>query len=534
MYVCVFKTDRKLTKSVQIDLQSRLNPDESNAFDRPQCLHGTRLVVQSEIVDVMSADSGQNVLWLHGVAGCGKSTVSTTIAEYFRSISRLGAFLFFERGKSEPNKVIRTLAYKLASFDSSIAKLVIAAFEKDNDISNAPVATQFEKLIAEPLTTAASAMHGPVIIILDALDECGTPESRKELMRIFRQRLPKLPSNFRFLFTSRPENDFVKLFSSRSDIVRTVELDYNSEGSRVDVQSYLHHEMERIFRSPDSDVIPPPDWSWDANMLILVETAAGLFIWASTVVKLVSSSSDPFYTLEELIAQSRLPSGSALDTLYATVLNNSGIFNSDDRSKERFANIIGLILLSKAPLSIDTIDGILGYKPESSSRLILSRLKSVINYSLDGYVRLFHTSFSDYLMSPNRSTDPWVIDIPTKNSFIASRCFSVMENDLRFNICSIESSFIRNDEIPDLDARTKDKIPAHLEYACIYWAQHLCIVPHSPALSIQLSDFAFQHLLFWFEVLSVFSVFNRVATQSLQDGASWAAVSILIYLCIYV
>lgn len=76
--------------------------------------------------------------------------------------------------KSEPGAVICTLAYELASFNSSIAKYVIAAFEKDNNIAKAPAETQFERLIMEPLTSASTDMHGQVFVTLDALDECGT------------------------------------------------------------------------------------------------------------------------------------------------------------------------------------------------------------------------------------------------------------------------------------------------------------------------------------------------------------------------
>ncbi|KIM75648.1 hypothetical protein PILCRDRAFT_798830 [Piloderma croceum F 1598] len=39
--------------------------------------------------------SQQTVLWLHGLAGSGKNTISTTIASIFGNSGRLGAFLFF-------------------------------------------------------------------------------------------------------------------------------------------------------------------------------------------------------------------------------------------------------------------------------------------------------------------------------------------------------------------------------------------------------------------------------------------------------
>jgi hypothetical protein len=49
--------------------------------------------------------------------------------------------------------------------------------------------------------------HGPVIIILDALDECGDPVSRKSLLSLLAQELTKLPPFFRFLITNRREAD---------------------------------------------------------------------------------------------------------------------------------------------------------------------------------------------------------------------------------------------------------------------------------------------------------------------------------------
>ena len=57
-----------------------------------------------------ASDDAKSVLWLHGVAGSGKSTLATTIAKRFYDLERQGAYLFFERAKSVPNLVIRTLA----------------------------------------------------------------------------------------------------------------------------------------------------------------------------------------------------------------------------------------------------------------------------------------------------------------------------------------------------------------------------------------------------------------------------------------
>jgi hypothetical protein len=43
---------------------------------------------------------------------------------------------------------------------------------------------------------------------------------------------------------------------------------------------------------------------------------------------------------------------------------------------------------------------------------------------------------------------------------------------LEFNICEIETSYVHNDEILDLDEREKS-ISTFLRYSCLFWADHL-------------------------------------------------------------
>jgi len=95
-----------------------------DASDRTACLPATRHDVLSFIINWVTQPSGKTqLLWMHGLAGIGKSTVATTVANYFHDLGRLGAFLFFDRRfpeRSHPSKVIRTLAHQLGSYDSRI------------------------------------------------------------------------------------------------------------------------------------------------------------------------------------------------------------------------------------------------------------------------------------------------------------------------------------------------------------------------------------------------------------------------------
>ena len=515
-----------LSYSVTV-LRQQLDIQKIQTASRCACLEGTRVAIRRQIIDILTSETGPNIVWLHGVAGCGKSTIATSIEDYLRSISQLGAFLKFERGKSDPNSVIREIAFNLAMYDSSIGSNILKHVKKDRAIASAILSRQFEELLFRPLQNIAklrserSGGQEAVIIVIDALDECGSPDDRKDLIRLLRDEFKRLPSFVRFLITSRPEPDIVNALSHQSDSVYETVVDYTSDTSHHDVFLFLLAEMPKIV-----DECPriqlPVDWKWDEKMKALSKVAGGLFIWAATAIKFVSSSDNPFSTLKHLISNSRL---SILDELYATVLRDSGISWSKESSRARFSAVLSVLLFGKAPLSDDDIDGLFSFLPDEPSDLILRRLRSVLSYTPGEPARLFHASFSDYLQSPDRANDPWFIDISNAKSQLAERCFVVMEVRLHFNICALETSFVLNEDVPDIEDRVKVGIPPYVEYACAYWSHHLVEAPTGPSLIDAVSKFAYGQLLFWFEAMSLTEKFRVNATRALSTAASWTVSS---------
>ncbi|EJC98361.1 uncharacterized protein FOMMEDRAFT_161728 [Fomitiporia mediterranea MF3/22] len=134
-----------------------------------------------------------------------------------------------------------------------------------------------------------------------------------------------------------------------------------------------------------------------------------------------------------------------------------------------------------------------------------------------------HTSFRDYLLSPERQKDPWFIDLESQKEFIASQCLTVMRDGLRFNICNIKSSYISNNQITDLPDRIKANIPAQLEYVCLFWNQHLCDTQFSLILLDELSEFLYKRLLYWIEVMSLLGKINY-ASPALFHAMNWVSL----------
>ncbi|KDQ61258.1 hypothetical protein JAAARDRAFT_123999, partial [Jaapia argillacea MUCL 33604] len=190
---------------------SRLNPHRA-ITRRDPCLPGTRT---REIVAVISwiAKQSNEIFWLRGLAGTGKSALASTIAEHCRAMGehgRLGAFIRFDRAEmNDPFRVIPTLAYKLASFDDRLGILIADVIKKVPDIVDRSLQEQFTRLVTGPLSIIADDLldEGPIVVLLDGLDECGTPGRRGELLAVLARGFGDNLPFIRLIVTSRPEPD---------------------------------------------------------------------------------------------------------------------------------------------------------------------------------------------------------------------------------------------------------------------------------------------------------------------------------------
>jgi hypothetical protein len=471
---------------------------------RPSCLPTTRLDVIKVVTEWISDERHEKpVFWISGMTGTGKSTISTSIADISRELRRLGAFIFFERDvveRSEPATTIRTLAYKLAQFDGTIAGAVIAAIECSPDIAEASLAVQFRKLIEEPLASVES-LHfgGPVVIVVDALDECGNATSRKGLLSILSQGFAKLPSFIRILVTSRRERDIAHAFHSHA-CVFSYELDPTSNLAAKDIEIFIQSEMHGI-RADNDDLNLPDDWPGDEKIQLLATRAAGLFVWASTVCRFIEDGHDPRSQLDVILNSSSDASNplEGLDRLYKTALRSAGqwedaIFRADCQA------IVGLIIVAKVPLRCKAIDDLLCL-PRPSLHTIKG-LGSVIDWSETDPIRTLHPSFHDFLTHEGRcGTDNWFVDVTMHHRTLSLACVTTLERTLTKNICNLTLGEPFDDKA----------LPESVTYSCMYWIEHVCMGLEVDAERIY--TFMASHLLHWMEVMSILRKPRAVITQ---------------------
>jgi len=197
----------------------------------------------------------------------------------------------------------------------------------------------------------------------------------------------------------------------------------------------------------------------------LVTLSGGLFIWASTTIRFVECGF-PAERLKTIINASRPGlSHARLDDLYRIALTHS--FNTySENELETVNSILGAITVAREPLTSEQLSRLLNLTVIIVHNVLL-QLQPLLSSHQGRLVRFLHASFPDFLRDLKRCRDPkWHIITSTHHLDLASHCLRVMEQDLKFNICGIETSYYRNKDIKDIQERIDRTITPVLMYAC--------------------------------------------------------------------
>ena len=484
-----------------------------NASSRPVCLPGTRRKILDEITDWLTVPSNStNILWLSGVAGAGKSTISTTIAESFRGVHRLGAFIFFDRNdeaRSHPDSVIRTIAYWLALSSPDIGSAISAAIQHDPAIVNAPLLTQFKALIFDPLLEAEPHITGPILVVLDALDECGDATTRSSLITLLSSEFPKLPPFLCIFITSRPDADITQKFEHQ---LKQRVLETGVVTSSKDVESFIRHELAHIRGLP----IPAEE-----NIKALVALSGGLFIWASTAMKFIAGYG-PKRRLKLLLSQESSHEFN-LDELYKVALQESAPWTDRGFAEDAQA-VLECVVLGRVPMTDQTIDHIISSN-KSIAADVLTHLGCVIQWSSGAKARTLHASFTDYLTDPGRSgKEPWGINPKSGHLRLSLACLQTLSRELKFNICRLADSHLLNVDVQDMSDRVARLVSPQLTYSSCFCFDHVQHTSADKTIIGLIRKLIYRKALYWLEVLSVLDQV-QVATAALRIGASYVEVN---------
>ncbi|PCH43972.1 hypothetical protein WOLCODRAFT_74792, partial [Wolfiporia cocos MD-104 SS10] len=500
-------------------------------------LQGTRIGLIADLENWATSDTQQPQLFiLSGGAGTGKSTIAYEMARRLETQGRLGASFFFVRGDADlstTNFVFPTIAYQLARSQPDFAPRIVDAcrmhLTRGPDQQN--MERQLYDLIVNPLKSI-SKQHHPVVIIIDAVDECTefALERVPRMLHLLLKGVRDLPFPLRILLTTRPELHIETVFSSVdfADAAKPFRLEEipRSQADR-DIKFFLKENWTAI-----SSVNPKA-----ANPEIieqLTRRAEGLFIYATTVIRILREDPYHFRTIIDALL-SDAPTETAvglaeLDKIYAVALEKAFPTEFLDRrvsNRTSLQAVFGAIALLRDHVSPSTMRFLLEV-PISDTRSIIARAASVIVYNAQDSdaMRPLHASFPQFLIDENRCRNmTFYVNPGIHHGRIAGACLNLLNSNRGFcrNILGLEDPIVSKGTIVGYQARVQHSIPAHIQYACKHWATHLDGVSYSPALSSQVTMFCQTKLLVWLEALSLLNELS-IAVRALNDVRKWCHV----------
>ncbi|KAG2113852.1 uncharacterized protein F5147DRAFT_787911 [Suillus discolor] len=390
---------------------------------KKQCLPGMRKEILSQITDWIndSGDAAKRVMWLSGPAGKGKSAIAHTIADWFEETGGLGSCFCFDRhGEADRRheKIFSTIARDLADRDPGMKRALANAVKNATSLKNTKdIIQQWRKLLMEPLKKFPGSCVGPVLIVIDALDESGGVETRQDLLRILAGRLQdkglpqitELPSNFRILVTSRPLHDIEKEFEGADHILRLSMDEIRAEVAELDIRAFVSDKLQGL---------PNFGRKQFAN---LAAKADGLFEWARLACEYIKEdlpginrrsrfetvvNRDPgkwtnkLYDMYRLILTDILPRDRYGEVEYQEAL-------------AEFRSVIGQILGMVEPLPLNSLTAMRNCFPNHTKHYqvdIVKHMGSLLSGTTDPLipVRPLHASFQEFLRDKSSSGDFFV------------------------------------------------------------------------------------------------------------------------------
>ena len=485
------------------------------------CMAGTRDSVLLKFI-AWVIDDPMAILWLAGMAGTGKTSIAVSMCRMLREEPAVffGGGFFCSRSagtvaRADVRRILPTLAALLAGLSQDFAEALAEELRKDQRLGHKPVNQQIGPLLGKPLAVLASLNH-PVVFVIDALDECNDERELAELLRLIADF--KCEAKVKFILTSRPEQHIRNTPISNSAHNTILHLHtINPDEVTSDIRLYITSTLE--------DTAADGSWYSNRDIEMLVELSAGLFIFASTVLKYVLHRQGDAVRRDRLhkatsAVTTRIAAATAVDKVYEFVLMDATRSDTvDDDEMEKMKSILACILTARTSLSVEALAALLGMAPDTL-RGSLEQLHSIIyvpSKDRQPGLQTLHASFGDYLFQ--RGPTHIRISASLGHEILARGCLRRLAwDDLCFNVSRSRSSFE-----PNMTNRPNE-LPLSLEYACLHWAHHVNSASIPSAFDFEISQMLQAKFPFWLEVLSILHKISlalellRIATSGVSQA----------------
>jgi len=480
-------------------------------------MDGTRQFILDQIIAWVTNAPGQKGIfrgtpyWIYGLPGVGKTALAHSICEKLNEGKQFAGAFFCQRddtNSSEPRNILPTLIYQLATISPLFRSVVTEHLHNNQRMTpqSMPESLFLEFIRSIPF----HSNQVPLVVVIDALDECGNTQSRADILKVLIDAAALAPW-LKIIITSRPEVDIIRSLGT------AVKYDLGTDQeATADLQTFAQRQLNLV---AERWTLPTP-WPGESLLNRVILRANGLFIFIKTLVLALEKCNDPEECLMEALQGSDSAGSESLYSLYSSIVKAHS-------EVAGFWRMIAVITTAQyRPLRKKAIAELAGVKPFLVEALV-NDLSSLLyrDEGANGAIRVQHLSISEFFAS-NRCD--YQVDLRTAHVQQGIACLQTMVKQLRFNICKLEDSRLANTDIKDLPLRIEQNISDPLQYSSLYWSTHLRSTPdeieHGVILGTLREFLEGSYPLFWIEVLSVMGMVS-VGAPSLRGVISLVKVS---------
>ncbi|KAG8794178.1 hypothetical protein FRC12_000277 [Ceratobasidium sp. 428] len=490
-----------------------------DAIVRVGCMPHTREDMLKDLHEWVHYGKSQNIRWLTGSTGAGKTAVVYSPCDYLKSTGKPFASFFGSRqipACRDVKRVLPSISHQLAQQSLPFRCAVSLELVQGLEVLHMPITEQFKKLTATPLSKVGHTFSADPVIVIDGIEECDDKDEIYQVLRTLVEQAPALPLKLLIsILPSRTTHKFMRGTPGERHMFEPRLHELDSTIAQADIRTYLAANLEDLTLSRN-------------ELNRLAQRSGTSFVYATAVVRYLHANSSGqserlqwFLEVPDPAEPGYHRDPEKLCSHLAQILLHDEHLEELQRSE--LIRLLHAASHPAAPSTLNITAGLLEIDFASHEAVIYSLLLPALSASGVTMVSLIEP-FVEYLQTHALFNPRLYPDLPQVCTQLARGCFSlILSVEPAFNICDLESSYLLDHEVPYLREQVVDSISPELLYACCTWATHMTAEGVSNDIVGDLGRFLSTRLLLWMEILNLKRCV-RQGVEMVSRVRTWAQV----------
>ncbi|TGO19455.1 hypothetical protein BTUL_0004g00930 [Botrytis tulipae] len=413
--------------------------------------------------------SASSILWLNGIAGCGKSVLTSAVIESLgQESSSMGtaapvAYFYCSRNTAEPERanpeeVLRSILEQVSSNTAElpIRKPVVEVYQNLKK-ENRGLTPQERLSLDETTEVLLKILQvDPFYVVIDALDECD-PSERYSLIESLKTIIDESASVVKVFISSRRDNDIVSQFEESPCI--SIQPSHISK----DIENYVKKEVSEAMekkRIVKGKLLPEEKKKIEQQITkALIDGSQGMFRWVTLQIQQLCKQVRVKGDIDSVLR--KLPK--SLEASYHLVYQD--IMDMEEPSQKAAIRTLQVLLSTREKLGLDEMLAAVTVDIDTNEVLISTVYELldiccnlIIFDEEERILRFAHLSVREFL---EKCAPRHYFSLQSRELFLMNRCLYIFLYGSHHVVISREQA----EEITRQNRRFE-------RYAARYWPEH--------------------------------------------------------------